>query len=90
MRSPCSAAETERGPWALSHAWAGPAWLSEGPWLEVTGETRIQLNAAGLLDIRCSGARCEFVISNYKIEIIILLVSFLIFVAIVTMHLLDM
>lgn len=49
-----------------------------------------KLNAAGLLDIRCSGARCEFVISNYKIEIIILLVSFLIFVAIVTMHLLDM
>lgn len=49
VRSPCSAAETERGPWALSHAWAGPAWLSEGPWLEVTGETRI-------LEVKCSWA----------------------------------
>lgn len=50
VRSPCCAADSEWGPWALRHSWAGPAWLSERPWLEVTGETRImKLNAAGLL-----------------------------------------
>lgn len=57
VRSPCSAAETEWGPWALSHARAAPAWLSEGPWLEDSGETRVGEVKCSWAS-RCSEARC--------------------------------
>lgn len=77
-RAPCSAAGSEWGLWALSPAWAGPVWLPETPWLEVTGESRMQRVKCSWA-ARCRGARCVLVTLSSKIEITILLVSFLIF-----------